>query len=109
MEPKKLSKHHSELIASKENRVYLSSISLTEIAIKSSIGKLDIPFDPYQKALESNIALESYKPETYFILRRMPFHHKDPFDRMLIAQAKTEGFLLMTVDERIKEYDVNYI
>ena len=85
---------------------YLSSISLAEIEIKRSIGKLKI-IDEYCKF----IALSGLKELEYNFtdseeLNSLTFHHKDPFDRMLIAQAMSRNMTIVTGDRIFKKYPV---
>ncbi len=71
------------------------------------MGKLDIPSD-----LEAALTANRFQPLPITIphalaVADLPHHHNDPFDRLLIAQAKVEGFTLVTADEQIKKYDVS--
>ncbi|GAB2527776.1 type II toxin-antitoxin system VapC family toxin [Paramicrobacterium agarici] len=105
----RLSKGHRELIADGTNAVFVSSVSIAEISIKASLGKLDVP-GPLQPAVTSSgFEILSFSAAEAEKLRDMPWHHHDPFDRMLIAQASAEGLALVTVDERIREYDVEWV
>ena len=88
----------------------MSSASTWEIVIKSSIGKIDLPeqVDIFiQKQLDLNMfhLLDITIDHTFEILK-LPFIHKDPFDRILIAQARCEKMVLITDDKEIKNYDV---
>lgn len=66
--------------------------------IKLSIGKLVVDFDPIQAAIDSGLKLLPYQAIDAVALSHLPFHHKDPFDRMLIAQAKTQNMQIMSSD-----------
>ena len=66
--------------------------------IKSSIGKLALNFDPIQAAIDSGLNLLPYHAIDAVALADLPFHHKDPFDRMLIAQAQTQNMQIMSSD-----------
>ena len=72
--------------------------------IKVSVGKLKIDFNPVDMATESGFALLDFSAEAALWLKDMPFHHKDPFDRMLIAQSITDSFPIMTDDSKIALY-----
>lgn len=87
------------------NTVYVSSISIAEIMIKSSIGKLDVNYDPVDMARRSGFELLEFRGQDALLLKEMPFHHKDPFDRMLIAQAIANGYALMTEDSKFSAYN----
>jgi PIN domain nuclease of toxin-antitoxin system len=102
-----LQPHHRTFIEDTQNAIYVSTASLWEIEIKRGIGKLVID-DRYQEAIESGgfemLAIEAAHT---LGLRSLPSIHNDPFDRMLIAQAKCEKMALLTVDEKVKQYPVS--
>lgn len=87
------------------NIIYVSAISIVELMIKSSMGKLQINFDPVDAAEKSGFALLDFNAQDAMQLKDLPFHHKDPFDRMLIAQSKARGFALMSEDQKFSAYD----
>lgn len=92
-----------------EARVFVSAASVWEASIKASLGKLELP-EPISAALGKH----GFLPLPITCLHaeaasRLPYHHRDPFDRMLIAQAQTEGLLLVTHDMLFKGYDVNVL
>jgi PIN domain nuclease of toxin-antitoxin system len=85
--------------------VYFSIVSLWEIAIKAAKGQLDIDLDLLLEALDAAGLRElPVKREHIQALRGLPFHHRDPFDRMLVAQALTEPLHLLTSDAKLKPY-----
>jgi PIN domain nuclease of toxin-antitoxin system len=109
-EPKKLSDTMRTEIVDTHNVVYISMVSLWEIAIKQSIGRLSIPdvfFDAVYK--KSGFEVISLGPKHVEQYRTLPLYHRDPFDRMLIAQAHTEKLTLVTSDEKILQYDVSIL
>jgi PIN domain nuclease of toxin-antitoxin system len=73
--------------------------------IKSSIGKLDVYYDPVDMAQQSGFELLDFQSQDALLLKDMPFHHKDPFDRMLIAQAIANKYHLMTEDSKFSAYE----
>jgi PIN domain nuclease of toxin-antitoxin system len=88
---------------------WVSAISLWEIAIKVRIGKLPLPSEPafYTRHLASLGAhLLPVDAAHSFTLFALPLHHRDPFDRLLIAQAITEGLTIATIDPAFAAYDV---
>jgi len=88
---------------------YLSSISLAEIEIKRSIGKLEIP-DNYRSYIDlSGLKELEYSFEDSVVLNSLTFHHKDPFDRMLIAQALSRNMTIMTSDKIFVKYPLRTI
>jgi len=103
----KLSKKHIQSLETLSNTIYVSSISISELMIKSSIGKLQIDFDPIKIAKDSGFELLDYSVRDSMHLKTLPFHHKDPFDRMLISQAMNRNFKIMTKDSKFALYDCN--
>ena len=94
-------------ISDGKNLVFVSAAAAWEMVIKSALGKLDIPSD-----LEAALTANRFQPLPITIphalaVADLPHHHNDPFDRLLIAQAKVEGLTLVTRDEQIKKYDVS--
>ncbi|XCN74141.1 MAG: type II toxin-antitoxin system VapC family toxin [Candidatus Electrothrix aestuarii] len=87
------------------NTIYVSSVSIAEIMIKSSIGKLKVEYDPVEMVRQSGFELLDFRGQEALLLKNMPFHHKDPFDRMLIAQSIANGYYLMTEDSKFSAYD----
>ena len=97
------------LLRDPEVERWISAVTLWEIAIKVQIGKLPLPKDRafYITHLEGLAAhLLAVKPEHSFGLFNLPLHHGDPFDRMLIAQARAEGLTIVTHDRAFARYDV---
>ena len=96
-------------ITDSANEVFVSAVSVWEIAIKRSLGKLRAP-DGMASLIEESGFLElvvtSFHAEQ---AGGLPMHHRDPFDRMLVAQAQAEGLSIVTVDSRISLYGVRTI
>jgi PIN domain nuclease of toxin-antitoxin system len=96
-----------------ENSLYLSIVSLWEITIKLSLGKLDLqmPVDKIVKSFVIPGGIEILPIEIIHlsILRDLPLHHRDPFDRLLIAQAKAEQMNLLSVDGVFDLYGVELL
>jgi len=91
------------------NTIYLSAVSIAELMIKASIGKLQIDFDPVAVAKESGFTLLDFSAEAALLLKELPFHHKDPFDRMLVAQSIASRYPIMTEDSKIMQYDCQVV
>lgn len=88
------------------SQVHVSAVSASEIGIKKAIGKLTAPDDlEYQVAVNGFVEL-GLSIKHGLAVGALPRHHGDPFDRMLIAQARTEGLTFVTADRVIAEYDV---
>jgi len=96
-------------IENPENRRLLSTASLWEMAIKVSIGKLRIglPFrELYTVHISGNaVDVLEMTPEHLDILKTLPFHHKDPFDRLIIAQSIAENIPILSRDELFDDYE----
>jgi PIN domain nuclease of toxin-antitoxin system len=95
-----------QVIADPRNDVYISAASTWEISIKRSLGKLSAPED-----MDSIIDNEGFDKLPISLFHgdqagMLPGHHKDPFDRMLIAQAQSEGLVVVTNDEKIIRYGI---
>ena len=71
-------------------------MSIAELVIKASIGKLEIDFDPIALAKESGFTILDFRADAALLLKDLPFHHKDPFDRMLVAQSIVDDYPIMT-------------
>ena len=99
-------------ILNPENTVYVSIATIWETAIKMSIGKLsfDGGIDGFIKAIENeDFLLLGITPKHIKVVKDLPFVHRDPFDRMLVAQAIVEGLPIITTDLNIAKYDVKPI
>ena len=108
-EPEKLSSLRTDIIQAPTNTIFVSSITFIEIMIKVSIGKLQIDFDPIETAKKSGFEILDFSAEDSIALGDMPFHHKDPFDRMLISQSVNRDYYLMSDDGKFKNYDLRLI
>jgi PIN domain nuclease of toxin-antitoxin system len=100
-------------IADPDNDVFLSTASAWEIVIKVNIGKLILP-EPPESYIPSRLAsnqLESLPIQMNHVLQvsALPNHHRDPFDRILIAQSQVEQMPILTADNLIAQYSVNVI
>ncbi len=108
-EPFKLSDVKRSALEDLSNTIYVSAVSIAELMIKASVGKIQINFNPVATAEESGFALLDFNAEAALLLKDMPFHHKDPFDRMLIAQSLTCNYPIMTEDSKITLYGCQVI
>ena len=91
------------------NEIFLSTMSIAELMIKHSIGKIHIDFDPLEMAKKMRIEMLDFSGIDAMMLGQLPLHHKDPFDRMIIAQSIVNGFSLMSDDPKFLEYDCKVI
>ena len=107
--PEKLEDSRRYELESQANEVFLSSISIAELMIKHSIGKIEINFNPVDMAQKMGLEMLSFSGDDAVALGDLPFHHKDPFDRMLMAQAITNGLILMSDNSNILKYNCKVI
>lgn len=109
----KLSDTAREVFERPDNEVFLSSVSAWEIAVKHALGKLPLPDPPEifvpetrKKMLVQSLPLDE---SATLYLSKLPAHHRDPFDRMLICQAIAEGLILVTPDVAVTRYPVRTV
>ena len=91
------------------DELMFSVVSFAEIGVKAALGKLSVPNDLRQHILDVGIRVLGLAPEHGLDVARLPLHHRDPFDRLLIAQARSERLTVMTADARIRAYDVRTV
>ena len=95
------------IVTDKKNLCFFSVASIWEMSIKISLQKLQLKFSLEELLAylsKNSISILEINPTHTITLLNMPFIHRDPFDRMLIAQAKTENLALITKDNHIKQY-----
>ena len=98
-----------EAIASGDNPAFVSAATIWEIVIKRALGKLDVP-DDFQEVLEQQPFRHLEITSAHaFQVGSLPMFHRDPFDRLLVAQCQIEGLTLITRDPDIKRYDVSIL
>lgn len=101
-----MSRRADRLLTDPTNEVLLSSAVVLEVAIKRSLGKLEAPEDFAPLLLGSGAASLAVSVHHAEAVGSLPWHHRDPFDRLLVAQAMVEGAVLVSTDERLRAYDV---
>ncbi len=107
----RLSARAESAVLDTRNALYLSAASYWEICIKYALGKLGLQPD-WPRLLDQELAVNHIawlpiEKEHCRALTTLPTVHRDPFDRLLIAQAQVEGMTLLTRDEQIQRYDVS--
>ncbi len=111
--PERLNQKAIELIGEEKNVLFLSVASIWEIAIKVSLGKLNLPEPPSEYIPSRMMMLGTTSVDIKGIhaiqAASLPYHHRDPFDRMLIAQSQIEQMQILTADSVFNQYDVNLI
>jgi PIN domain nuclease of toxin-antitoxin system len=108
-EPSALSSTAREALSDPANVVVVSSASLWECAIKMSLGKLDLPEDFFDSIPELGYEVLPVRIPHLNVYRTLPMHHRDPFDRMLVAQAKAEALTLISRDTVTAKYDIEIL
>ena len=112
-EPAKLSATALAALEDENNRLILSDVSIWEMQIKVQLGKMKLKM-PLPDLIESqkrdnDVEILPIKTEHILALDGFPFHHKDPFDRLLMAQSKVENLTLVTLDPEFPVYGVKLV
>ena len=92
-----------------DNQIVVSIVSFWELAVKINIGKLNLNYslqEIIQEVEQLGMEVLEIKPAHLFYLLDLPLHYRDPFDRLLIAQAQSENLILLSKDENFPLYDV---
>lgn len=106
----KLSENARQLIKNSDNDIYVSHVSLWEIQIKVMTGKLNVDLAAIiQQLSENNFQQLPSHTNHILILAKLPPHHQDPFDRMLVSQALSEPLHLITHDKSVSRYSESII
>jgi PIN domain nuclease of toxin-antitoxin system len=105
--PQRLPKAALSILKARDNTLLFSAASVWEVVIKTGLGRSDFQVDAQQ--LRRGLLLHGYEElpitgEHAIAVRALPSLHKDPFDRILLAQAQTEGLTLLTVDRELAAY-----
>jgi PIN domain nuclease of toxin-antitoxin system len=109
-EPAKLSTHAAQILTDPNNRVLLSVVTIWELIIKTQIGKLTLR-DAVRTVVDDHVSRNAIeildiRAEQVYAIGTLPTAHKDPFDRLLVAQAIVEGAPLVTADPVFANYPV---
>ncbi|HKW61032.1 MAG TPA: type II toxin-antitoxin system VapC family toxin [Candidatus Acidoferrum sp.] len=109
----KLNARAKELLSSKSSELFLSAASAWEIAIKYALGtlKLHAPPEAYIPEVLRGMDIHALDVSVVHAIEagKLPQHHRDPFDRMLVAQANTEQLVLLTADRIFEKYKVEHV
>ena len=103
---KNLSLQIKSLIEDPRNDIFISVASVWEMIIKRSLGKLKLPRDIERGIKSAGFKILAIEISHVLGVEKLPPHHKDPFDRLLVAQAKAVGLIILTDDSKIKKYNV---
>jgi PIN domain nuclease of toxin-antitoxin system len=86
--------------------VLFSVVSFAEIGVKAAMGRVSVPRDLREHVLRSGVQVLRLDADHGLAVADLPMHHRDPFDRLLVAQARSERLTIITADRRIAAYDV---
>lgn len=105
----RLGRDAARQLSDESNRVLLSAAVVWEVAIKRSLGKLQAPADLAPTLLSAGAQAIPVTLEHIAAVEALAWHHRDPFDRMLVAQAFAEGAAIVSQDDRLSAYDVTLV
>jgi len=89
--------------------VLVSAVVIWEVAIKRHLGKLDAPKDLLDQLEKAEVDLLPITPRHADLVAALPMHHRDPFDRLLVAQAQSDELLLVTADSDLADYGIETV
>jgi PIN domain nuclease of toxin-antitoxin system len=102
----RIPEQHREVIRDGRNQVFVSAASACEIAIKRRLGKLRAPADLKTQITNARFELLNVTIDHALAIEDLPDHHSDPFDRMLVAQARSEDLTMVSEDPKVRLYDL---
>lgn len=105
----RIGKHALAALTARDVRTVVSAATIWEVAIKRALGKLDAPGDLLFQLEHSGVDLLPVTPRHADAIGMLPSHHRDPFDRLLIAQAEVEGLTLVSGDADVARYDIEVL
>ena len=108
-EASRISEKALAALGSEDMEPVVSAVAIWEAAIKSGIGKLEVPGDMLAQVEGSGVDLLPVTVRHAGFVSSLPAHHADPFDRLLVAQAMVEGIALASADPLLRRYDVEVI
>lgn len=111
--PDRLSRAALAMVSSVDNELYLSAASAWEIAIKHALGKITLPSSPAHyvadRMTSSGVLPLAVRHHHALRVAELPLHHRDPFDRLLVAQAQLEDLPVLTADRAFARYEVTVV
>lgn len=96
-------------LGSKGMEPVVSAVTIWETAIKRRLGKLDVPDDLLAQLEGAGVELLPVTPRHADLVASLPLHHRDPFDRLLVAQAMLEGMPLVSDDRSVRSYEIEVV
>ncbi len=106
---KRLKKDIKNEISNSKNKIFVSVVTIWEISIKRSLKKLKTPFDIEAAIKKTDLQIIPIQITHALAVEKLPLHHKDPFDRILISQARVENLTLITSDQKIWKYNLKLL
>jgi PIN domain nuclease of toxin-antitoxin system len=107
--PDRLSTNAAQAIAAEESEVFVSIVSPWEMAIAKALGRMAPPDNLEAQLEKRRFMLLPVSLRHTHVIETLPHHHRDPFDRMLVAQAQVEGLTIVTVDRLLRRYPVSLL
>jgi len=101
--------HAARAAIEQATELLFSVVSFAEVGVKVAIGKLSVPPDFHDHVVHSGVRILGLAPDHGLAVADLPMHHRDPFDRLLIAQARSEQLTIVSADRRFAAYDVRLI
>ena len=108
-ERNRISDRATEALAADAAQILVSAVVVWEVAIKRRLGKLDAPADLLEQLEKAGVDLLPITARHGDRAGALPMHHRDPFDRLLIAQAAIDGLALISADDEIGKYEIDLI
>lgn len=108
-EASRISKKALAALGSEGHEPVVSAVSVWEAAIKRGLGKLEAPGDLLAQLEGAGVELLPITAGHADLVAALPMHHRDPFDRLLVAQARIEGLALVSDDEQLRRYGVEVV
>lgn len=108
-EQERLSKKAAAAIGAPNARILISAAVVWEVSIKRQLGKLDAPTDLLEQLERAGVDLLPITARHADRVGTLPMHHRDPFDRLLVAQADVDGLTLITADRELSAYGVELV
>jgi PIN domain nuclease of toxin-antitoxin system len=108
-EQERLSKKATGEINAADARILISAVVIWEVAIKRRLGKLDAPADLLEQLERSGVDLLPITARHADRVGTLPMHHRDPFDRLLVAQADIDGLAVVSADDKLRDYGIELV
>ena len=105
----RIGKKAASALKATDARILISAVVVWEVAIKRRLGKLDAPADLLERLERAAVDMLPITARHGDRAGKLPMHHRDPFDRLLIAQAQVENFILVTADECMDDYEIDVV